>query len=549
MARYDGWTVKRSIRIIFPTIMPSVLPLLQQARRRLMAQAALRYAAAGWLIGAVALIPLAAWRPGSTGSFAAGLSLLGAAVGAGCAFFRQKRLEAIALRLDGVGETRDRLTTALALERSGAEGPMEQAALTECHAWLKNVNFDPAKWLPWRLPRSLSWIVLPLLAVAGIVFFNGDSLRLPSGPADPAALAAAAKLEEMAKKLTEQPGADDLKKVAEALKQSAEKLRSEAESGSAEAAQKAVLRELSAAEEAMKSARQQEAMSALAEAMEPMKSQPHAAEAMEALRKGSAGEAARRMEELAEALAAAQSGKGPESREARMKQLEEAMQKAKEQLGEASRMGQAAAQAAEAAQRGDTPGAAQAMRQMGQALRESREGGGQQQGQTAGQSGDPSSSDEIRKMLAALQQMKQGGSQQSGEGGEGDAQGMAARQPGQGNSPSGEGEGMQGQGDSPGGRPGSELDFGTKATAMGNTAAPPPPPADLQTQIQGLLGEGQSLHTLLPSRSGDAPARTGYRELYEAAAPAAEDALEREQIPLGARLTIRRYFESIRPQR
>jgi hypothetical protein len=36
--------------------------------------------------------------------------------------------------------------------------------------------------------------------------------------------------------------------------------------------------------------------------------------------------------------------------------------------------------------------------------------------------------------------------------------------------------------------------------------------------------------------------------LYDSLAPAAEDAVVQEEIPLGSRLLLRRYFEAIRPQ-
>ena len=39
-----------------------------------------------------------------------------------------------------------------------------------------------------------------------------------------------------------------------------------------------------------------------------------------------------------------------------------------------------------------------------------------------------------------------------------------------------------------------------------------------------------------------------YKEIYDAMAPAAEDAAQQENIPLGSRFFIRRYFESIRPK-
>ena len=49
---------------------------------------------------------------------------------------------------------------------------------------------------------------------------------------------------------------------------------------------------------------------------------------------------------------------------------------------------------------------------------------------------------------------------------------------------------------------------------------------------------------------GGSPAKAGrrYKELYDAMAPAAQETVEQENIPLGSRFYIRRYFENIRPK-
>ena len=64
-----------------------------------------------------------------------------------------------------------------------------------------------------------------------------------------------------------------------------------------------------------------------------------------------------------------------------------------------------------------------------------------------------------------------------------------------------------------------------------------------------MLGEGESLQELTAA-GGGSPARAGrrYKELYDAMAPAAQETVEQENIPLGSRFYIRRYFENIRPK-
>ncbi len=67
-------------------------------------------------------------------------------------------------------------------------------------------------------------------------------------------------------------------------------------------------------------------------------------------------------------------------------------------------------------------------------------------------------------------------------------------------------------------------------------------------RLEGMLGNGESLQELVHSPSGPAKASRRYRDLYEAMAPGAQNTVEQENIPLGSRNFVRRYFENIRPQ-
>jgi hypothetical protein len=53
---------------------------------------------------------------------------------------------------------------------------------------------------------------------------------------------------------------------------------------------------------------------------------------------------------------------------------------------------------------------------------------------------------------------------------------------------------------------------------------------------------------MMPSAADNSKAARRYKELVEAAAASAEDAVEQEEIPLGSRFLVKRYFESIRPK-
>lgn len=67
-------------------------------------------------------------------------------------------------------------------------------------------------------------------------------------------------------------------------------------------------------------------------------------------------------------------------------------------------------------------------------------------------------------------------------------------------------------------------------------------------QITGTAGDGDSDFETSSSSEGRQEAQRGYKEAYQKFKKMSEAVLESEQIPLGHRQTIRRYFESIRPQ-
>lgn len=67
-------------------------------------------------------------------------------------------------------------------------------------------------------------------------------------------------------------------------------------------------------------------------------------------------------------------------------------------------------------------------------------------------------------------------------------------------------------------------------------------------QITGTAGDGSSEFETSSSSEGRQEAQRGYKEVYQKYKKMSEAVLENEQIPLGHRQTIRKYFESIRPQ-
>ena len=517
--------------------------LLHQLRRRLLLHlflnAAIRAALAilGALLVIVAVLHPMPWP-------VLGLLVLDALVVAlGFAIARVwlscPSLLGVAGEIDRRADTRDRLSTALAFENTEQPlTPMQLAALADCSAYL--ASFDARRWTPVKLPKAFPWLAAPLLSIALLRFAADFALSpapdVPLRPPDPATLQAATRLEEMAKRVELQTKVEptpDFQRLAEALKRSASKLRAEAQG---DAPQKATLRELSEMEELLQSAQKGNALESLGDALAKA---GVAEEAAQALKKQDAPAAAKKLEELGKRLVESK------NKNAQLKKLEQALASAAQSLGANSELGSAAGKGAAAAKKGDASGTSDAMNEMGKSLRGTSK---------SGQGGDSGKAKAMQGMISQLQEMKSGKegetveqqpnkspSQQSDTGVQGPAVGKTSERM----KPTGDPK--NGMTSSEGGQPGSEHDVGTKESPTG-TASTPPGQAGLQAQLQGMLGQGESLRSLVPGSSGQEPAKTGYRAIYEAAAPAAEDAMAKEEIPIGSRLFIKRYFESIRPK-
>ena len=159
--------------------------------------------------------------------------------------------------------------------------------------------------------------------------------------------------------------------------------------------------------------------------------------------------------------------------------------------------------------------------------------------------------EDLKKLLGALQNLK---NQQQGEGpaggepqeGEGDPNGpIAMLNFGKGKNPDeNPGDGIN----FPSGQPGTDKDKGTTENPFGKQGAEAKDAAK-KDQLSGRFGEGESLSALIPTAAaGGEKATRRYKELYDAAAADAEDAVTQENIPLGSRFLIKRYFEAIRPK-
>jgi hypothetical protein len=224
-------------------------------------------------------------------------------------------------------------------------------------------------------------------------------------------------------------------------------------------------------------------------------------------------------------------------------QTEKQIQQAMQRLGDQRRLSEAlqkfAEQAKKQAGNGMTEQAMQQLRQM------------MEQMSKQGQQGNPDSGQQqrqmtLQEMIAALESMKfgEGGANQGSEsqdvpnGPQVSIDSFGSTNP--------QGQPQLGNANQPSGRPGSERDFGTTETPFGGKSEEQEKGGELA--LKGRLGQGETLSMMMPSAADNSKAARRYKELVEAAAASAEDAVAQEDIPLGSRFLVKKYFESIRPK-
>jgi hypothetical protein len=538
----------------FPVISPQfhmlgepLISRLRALRRRMLAQALVESFARALIVLSLIALGLSVaerwqgtnipWRLMVPGSIA--ISLAWAALRTG---MRSPTLGEIGALLDRLGATRDRWTTVLAFQNPGHDA-VRRAAGMECEKYLAGRDFRP--FLPWRVPLALVWSIAPL---ASIALLQWQVVELRAGIAHEQALAReevsphVARLATLAgalEKAREKHGEADLERIARELKRSAEMLRSDAKDRTA--ATKAAMRELSRLEQLVRETQQDTAklspddLEALAVGLEQ---QEETAAAAEAIREGRNDDAARMLQKAAERL---ENVNDPVT----AAQAEETLRKAMERLAQQRQISEALREIArEMSQRTGQGSTGTMLQKLAQMLQKARpaSGGAQQPGQAGNDS--KGTKPMLQKLLAALQNMKNG--QPPGEPRDGGTEG---------DNPGGQvlvqsfgdpaGDAMPGP-IAPAGNPGSERDASTTETPFG------PERSEMadnggELRLRGQLGEGESLSQLLPAAGGDDKARLRYKEIYDAMAPAAEDAMLQDSIPIGSRFFIKRYFESIRP--
>ena len=464
---------------------------------------------------------------------------------------RFPRLERVARALDAAGATRDRFVTGLRLAEKAGASELELLAMKEITSYAHGRNLSPL--LPVRLPRELPWIVAPvtMLALLWWSALNAAAIKDALAAQETAAISETAKQIEHIAKLTDIQANEnkekELKWIAERLRQSAEQMRADAADG--KDARKAALRELANLEELVKQLRRPEAatpeeLKALAEALAKHEQTRDAAKDLQT------GDLAAAAKKLAQA-AAEQDAPSAE-------QVNETLKQALDHLAE--RREQVSKQIEKLQQQSGEGGRQDLMKQIADALNELAQQGKAvaRDGKGARQAGEQKkmTDEDLKRLLGALQNLKdqqqgdgpQGGEPQQGEPKEGEPNGdgkVALLNFSHSERPE---DMLEGGVNFPSGKPGNDKDRDTTKDPFGAKSSAPKDAARKE-QDAGQLGAGESLSVLIPSAaSGDAKAERRYRELYDAASSAAEDAVAQENIPLGARFLIRRYFQAIRPK-
>ena len=488
------------------------------------------------------------------GGFVAALALVPLALAAVCTAGLDREtwsLARTAQRLDRLARTHDRCQTALAFAArpAAARTGLETLALQECTRFVAGFDFRPA--VPLRAPRGWVFTVFPLVSLASLALYA--ALGIGQTPRDPALAEAvnhrAEALEKIADRLRRDPSkSPELDKIADAMKRAAERLKA-GERTPDEARLKDAFKELSSLEAALAAMKQAQQdgkitpaeLSALAAALAASEKTRAAAEALQA---GQLEKAAGELEQLLQQLK--QQGNAAQA----LQQLAQSMQEqaAKLSAQERNEVARQMEQAAQGAQSGQPQLSQQALQRLAELLRRAGQNGSNPSGkqQASNGQGKPMTEKQLQDLINALENMKDGlrpgDGQFPGKPGEGQGEGsqMLATVEAFGADPSG--------GDRPAGMPGSEHDTGHPEKLYGDKPADAAKAGEAH-RIEGLLGEGETLQELTAA-GGGSPAKAGrrYKELYDAMAPAAQDTVEQENIPLGSRAYIRRYFENIRPK-
>lgn len=482
------------------------LSRLRPVRMRQRLGLAFQGAAWGLLSGAcAAIVALAARLAGADLPAAAApvLCLAGLAAGALLGLLWRQDWKLAARAIDLRYQLKDRIETALEFLAGHKAGEMHELQIADALEHLGSI--DPRQAAPWKMPRALPYAVVAVALTIALVFVPGPQSRVEAGPADPiqAIVEEAEALEETVlkeiEKLAAQEKEQKLEELAAELKELVEEMK---EPGVDLREALAKLSEMQAIVAAAQSEFNLEAVDAslkqLGEALSPAAALQAATAALE---QGDYNKAAAALEQVDPAQISKQEAR------AASEQLRKAAQNIEE--GQQGEISKTAVEIAEGLENEN----------------ESLCKGGlcKLAGICKSQGLKKSISQCLGAQLAKLGECKsncQGNCQGSNNGGQGVARSDSSKQTW--------GLGASGQ---------PLTDQATRIDATLN-----------RENITGTAGDGPSEKEVSHSPEGREEASRAYREKYAKYRRMNEAVLESEALPLGHRQTIRKYFESIRPQ-
>lgn len=490
---------------------------LENIQRRVQIQAAADYAvrAALWTlpVGIVLIAADARWQAGAAMAIAVLLMLaIAGSASAGAWKARRPPLDT-ARMLDRRAGLKSRVSTAFEFLAASLDGPREAQvhdAMAHLHAFDWQHHFAP------RAPRGSRWIPALILAAAAALWIPPVGPPPPEADAGMDSLLRAAQAAELAavREALEQRAGDDPE--AEEVRRELERLAEELETGELDDRQAMIA--LSRMEAALASRMQDGALAGLTQEARdmapPLQSTPSTAAAGEAL-------AQRQPMQAAEALQqAARSARQEEMSEEERGEMAGALRMAAARLREqAGADGQPRAgeqsfagdleQASDAMDTGDMDALDEAMRQMAEKL------------------GRVQQFENLEAMRQSMEDARYAMSMAEGEGSDGEGL-----------------DGSDGGEDSD--RGGTEAGTGTDPNLFGDPQRLEESMRDLLA-VQGQIGDGPMQSRIDAIEGSLSASQLDVRDIHAEYAAVAEEAIERETVPLSHRQHVRRYFEAIRP--
>lgn len=424
--------------------------------------------------------------------------------------------------LDQSASFKDRFVTTLEFESIPARNSWHESAIRQNAGEIARLDIN--RCCPVRIPRQSIWLVLPMVCLVNLWIY--DLLSRPAIVRDPEVeqmlevkSRELERLSEQIRKEAETRKIDELRKLAEEMKKSAELIKPQ-EGKSAEEMKKDALLEWSRLESRLGELARQgpgansAEMKQLAEALEQ---DPATAGLAQMLKNENLAGAAQALQSMME-----QAENDPDAAQ-QLREMAQRMgqsQMSSEQMSEMMKqMRQAAGGNQSQQQQQQLQKAAQNFSQMLSNMNKSR-----QQSQMA-QSG-LSAMQMMKSSMSGLGMPKSG----MGQGEKGDAPGKSE---GLGSTNPEQKEGMGIGSDT------ADKIFGERKNIDAQRSA---------VKVEGQMGDGQSFENVLRGTAEASGSTVEYREMFNNYTPEAEEAIFKENIPLGSKYYIKRYFESIRPQ-